>query len=45
MLAGIEKKKYYISYIEEMVLERFGINHESELIHLHEKLKNEYNNQ
>jgi HD-like signal output (HDOD) protein len=42
MLAGIERKKYHISYIEEMVLERFGITDEDQLLSLHEELKKQY---
>lgn len=45
MLSGIERRKYHISYIEEMVLERFGINDVAELLQLHEFIKKEYSNQ
>jgi HD-like signal output (HDOD) protein len=44
MIAGIEKRKYYYYYIEEMVLERFNIKDESELAKLNDFLKNEYSN-
>jgi len=44
MIAGIEKRKYYYYYIEEMVLERFNIKDESELIKLNDFLKSEYSN-
>ena len=44
MIAGIEKRKYYYYYIEEMVLERFNIKDESELVKLNDFLKNEYSN-
>jgi len=43
MIAGMEKRKYYYYYIEEMVLERFNIKDEPELLKLNEFLKNEYN--
>lgn len=42
MIAGIEKRKYYYYYIEELVLERFNIKNEQELIKLNEFLKKEY---
>jgi len=42
MICGIEKRNYYYYYIEEMVLERFGINNESDFAKLHEYLISEY---
>ena len=42
MIVGIEKRKYYYYYIEELVLERFRIKDETELIKFNESLKNEY---
>ncbi len=44
MIAGMEKRRYYYYYIEEMVLERFSIKDESELLKLNEFLKKEYEN-
>ncbi len=44
MIAGIEKRKYYYYYIEEMVLEKFSIKDESELLKLNDFLKSEYSN-
>jgi len=42
MIVGIEKRKYYYYYIEELVLERFRIKDETELIKFNQSLKNEY---
>jgi len=42
MIAGIEKRKYYFYYIEEMVLDKFNIKDEAELSKLNEFLKEEY---
>jgi HD-like signal output (HDOD) protein len=42
MIAGMEKRKYYYYYIEEMVLERFNIKDEEELLKLNEILRKEY---
>jgi len=44
MIAGMEKRKYYYYYIEQMVLDRFNIKDEQELKKLHEILKNDYDN-
>jgi len=44
MIVGIEKRKYYYYYIEEMVLERFNIKNQSDLVELNNYLKNEYDN-
>jgi putative nucleotidyltransferase with HDIG domain len=43
MICGIEKRNYYYYYIEESVLERFGISSEAEFVKLHEYLTAEYN--
>lgn len=42
MLCGIEKRKYFYYYIEEQVLEDFGIGSEAQLLELHSSLKSEY---
>ncbi len=42
MLCGVEKRKYYYSYIEEDVLESFGIDSEEQLVELHTSLRSEY---
>ncbi|HPS58692.1 MAG TPA: HDOD domain-containing protein [Spirochaetota bacterium] len=42
MLCGIEKHKYFFSYLEDRVLEFFGINSEKDLAELHASLKSEY---
>ena len=42
MIAGIEKRKYYYYYIEQMVLDRFNIETESDLKKLNEVLKADY---
>ncbi len=42
MIAGIEKRKYFYYYIEEIVLERFNIKSETELLKIAEFLKSEY---
>lgn len=44
MLCGIEKHKYFYSYLEDQVLEFFGLNSENELAELHASLKTEYDN-
>lgn len=44
MLCGIEKHKYFYSYLEDQVLEFFGINSEKDLAELHASLKSEYDN-
>ncbi len=44
MLCGIEKHKYIYNYLEEQVLEYFGISSEADLIQLHNSLKTEYDN-
>lgn len=42
MLCGIEKHKYLYNYLEDSVLEFFGINSETELAQLHATLKSDY---
>ncbi len=42
IIAGVEKRKYYYYYIEQMVLDRFNIKDESEFRKLNENLKNDY---
>ncbi|HQO39289.1 MAG TPA: HDOD domain-containing protein [Spirochaetota bacterium] len=44
MLCGIEKKKYIYNYLEDQVLEFFGINSGEELAQLHNTLRSEYEN-
>lgn len=43
MICGIEKRNYYFYYIEDIVLERFGIENEIDFSKLHEYLIAEYN--
>lgn len=43
MICGVEKRNYYFYYIEEMVLERFGIEEESRFVKLQEFIASEYN--
>lgn len=42
MFCGIEKHKYFYNYLEDQVLEYFGIKSEAELAQLHASLKSEY---
>lgn len=42
MLCGIEKHKYFYNYLDDQVLEYFGIKSEPELAQLHASLKSEY---
>lgn len=42
MLIGIEDRKYYYYYIEEDVLERFGINSEDKFNQFHTNIKKKY---
>jgi len=42
MICGIEKRNYYYYYIEDSVLERFGISSEADFNKLHEYLIAEY---
>lgn len=42
MMCGIESRKYYYYYIDESVLDLFGIKNEGEFKAIHERLKNKY---
>ena len=42
MLCGIEERRYYYHYIEEAVLERFGLLDENRFREFHESIKNAY---
>jgi hypothetical protein len=42
MILGIEERKYYYYYLENEVLERFGIDSEEKFNQFHKSIKNKY---
>lgn len=42
MLIGIEERRYYFHYLEEDVLNKFGILKENEFVLFHDKIKKKY---